>query len=99
MLNSPIEEEDRVGLSLQLRHPVTNFCPPASGISRGCRLWVACQLLAGDLVVDQGHQDQDCDIYQVNLRGIIGACMLTIIVNSMEEIKCLLNHLLCINAQ
>ena len=41
LLNSPIEEEDRVASSLQLRRPVTNFCPPAGGVSAeaaGCEL-------------------------------------------------------------
>ena len=35
------QEEDRVASSLQLRRPVTNFCPPAGGVSAeaaGCEL-------------------------------------------------------------
>ena len=44
MLNSLIEEEDRAVSGLQPRRPVTNFCPPAGGISleaAGCELPVS----------------------------------------------------------
>ena len=74
--------DGRASLSLQLRRPVTNFCPPAGGALPRLQVVSCLTALADDLVVDQGHQDQDFGYYQVFLRDVNRACVLTIIVNA-----------------
>ena len=73
--------------SLQLRRPVTNFCPPAGGALPRLQVVSCLTALADDLVVDQGHQDQDFGYYQVFLRDVNRACVLTIIVNAFLKRK------------
>ena len=74
MLNSPIEEEDRVVSGLQLGRPVTNFCPPGGGALPRLQVVTCLTALAGDLVVDHGHQDQEFGYYQVSLCNVNRAC-------------------------
>ena len=81
------QDEDRVSSSLQLRRPVTNFCPPAGGALPRLQVVSCLTALADDLVVDQGHQDQDFGYYQVFLRDVNRACVLTIIVNAFLKRK------------
>ena len=78
MLISPIEEEDRVISGLQLGVPVTNFCPPGGGTLPRLQVVACLTALAGDLVVDHGHQEQNFGYYQVSLHDINRACVLTI---------------------
>ena len=43
--------------------------------------------MAEDLVVNQGHQDQNFGYYQVSLRDVNRACALTIFVNAFLKRK------------
>ena len=87
MLNSPIEEEDRVVSGLQLGVPVTNFCPPGGGALPRLQVVTCLTALADDLVVDHGHQDQEFGYYQVSLRDVNRACALTILINALPKRK------------
>ena len=74
MLISPTEEKNRVVSGLQLGVPVTNFCPPGGGALPRLQVVTCLTALAGDLVVDHGHQEQNFGYYQVSLRDVNRAC-------------------------
>ena len=82
--------------SLQLRRPVTNFCPPAGGALPRLQVVSCLTALADNLVVDQGHQDQDFGYYQVFLRDVNRACVLTIIVNAFLKGKINISSYFCL---
>ena len=86
---------------LQRGRPVTNFCPPGGGALPRLQVVTCLTALAGDLVVDHGHQDQVFGYYQVSLHDVNRACARNYRPNlPKRKNKCLVLFLpLCYNAQ
>ena len=79
--------DGRASSESSARRPVTIFCPPGGGALLRLQVVTCLTALADDLVVDHGHQDQDFGYYQVFLRDVNRACVLSIIVNAFLKRK------------